>query len=784
MFHDFALRSRWARAWLPAAFALLAAACSAPDADKTQDTRSSRVSQNFLPVAGSVDHVGSAVCSQCHQDAFRNWQGSHHDLAMQVATPAIVLGDFDGTRFEYAGTTSTFSRKENRYFVETDGADGKLATFEIRYTFGHFPLQQYLIELPGGRLQAFGIAWDSRAADAGGQRWFHLYPDQKITAGHRLHWTGRDQNWNFMCADCHSTALAKNYDTKNDRYDTQWAEIDVSCEACHGPGLAHSQWAAQGSDPLNASKGLTVLFHERRNVNWMPLADSGFSIRDRPRTSQIEIDTCGRCHGRASRLLADTIHGGALLDTFRPALLDADQYWPDGQMRGEVFNWGPFLQSRMYRAGVTCSDCHEPHSLQLRDTGNALCARCHSSQRFDRQEHTGHAADSSGSQCVACHMPVTTFMQVDNRHDHAFRIPRPDLSEQLGTPNACTACHKEHSAAWAAAQLQAWFPESRHRGDHFGIALHNAQRSAPGAGTHLSKLISDQNQAGIVRASALRSFEPWLDARTLHSTSHALHDADALVRMASIELLTALPPIQRTSLLSESLTDPVRGIRIEAAAALAGASESALSPETRVAFGNALSEYENSLEFNSDRADTLVSLAELQRRRGNAEMAQQTYRRALAMEPYSISAALGLADLLRERGNENETELELRRALSLQSSAAELHHSLGLSLIRQRRHDEALEHLQRAAEQAPEQARFSYVLAIALNDRGSPSQAIATLNAALTLHPDDRDLLHAAAIYEMESGNLRAAVALVRRLISVDPENNQARDLLRWLEQQ
>jgi hypothetical protein len=191
----------------------------------------------------ATGYVGSAACAGCHQAESEAWRGSHHDLAMAEATEETVLGDFDSAAFTYGDVTSRFFRRDGKFFVNTDGPDGELADFEIRYTFGVTPLQQYLIAFPDGRMQALGIAWDSRPKEKGGQRWFHLYPGQNLKAGDPLHWTGIDQTWNFQCAECHSTELRKNYDAATNTYATTWAEIDVACETCHGPGAAHVDWA-------------------------------------------------------------------------------------------------------------------------------------------------------------------------------------------------------------------------------------------------------------------------------------------------------------------------------------------------------------------------------------------------------------------------------------------------------------------------------------------------------------------------------------------------------------
>jgi hypothetical protein len=188
---------------------------------------------------GALRFVGAAKCAGCHPKEAEAYRRSHHARAMQAATEETVLGDYRAAQFRHRGVTSTFSRRGSKCFVQTDGPDGRPGNFEIAYTFGVKPLQQYLVSMSGGRLQALGVAWDSRPRSAGGQRWFHLYPSEALSASDPLHWTGREQNWNDQCAECHSTDLRKNYDSAHDRYATAWAEVTVSCEACHGPGSTH-----------------------------------------------------------------------------------------------------------------------------------------------------------------------------------------------------------------------------------------------------------------------------------------------------------------------------------------------------------------------------------------------------------------------------------------------------------------------------------------------------------------------------------------------------------------
>jgi len=551
--------------------------------------RPAPVATKTVPPA-TAQFVGSAVCGECHAKERDAWRGSDHDLAMQVADAKSVLGDFAGAKFAGAGTTTSFFTRDRKYFVDTEGPDGKRGEFEVKYTFGVRPLQQYLIELPGGRLQAFGVAWDSRPKAQGGQRWFHLYPASKLKPGDPLHWTGIEQNWNFQCSECHSTDLRKNFDAARGVFHTTWSEIDVGCEACHGAGSNHVAWARKPDHAASdAGKGFAVAFDERKGVAWRYASDATTARRAVPRTTSREIDVCGRCHARAARFADDDGSAASYADTHRRATLADGLYYSDGQMRDEVYNWGSFLQSRMNAQGVTCSDCHDPHSLKLRAPGNAVCAQCHMPKVFDTPAHTHHA---QGAQCIACHMPATTYMVVDPRHDHSLRIPRPDLTVSLGVPNACNACHKDKSPQWAAQAVQSLWGAGAARGfQRFAEAFAGTASGAPGARGKLSSLVDDRDQPAIVRASALERLAAWMTPTTTEVVARALNDPDPVVRTAAVVALTGADAQAQQRYLPRMLHDPVRAVRMEAAGALAGPGESALAPQARGEFAKALDEY-------------------------------------------------------------------------------------------------------------------------------------------------------------------------------------------------
>jgi len=733
----------------------------------------------------AAQYVGGAACTTCHAEEAQAWQGSHHNLAMAAADETSVLGRFDGTTFRHQGVTSTFFRRDGKFFVHTEGPDGRLADFEVKYTFGVTPLQQYLVPLPGGRLQALGIAWDSRPKAQGGQRWFHLYPDRKLKPGDPLHWTGIDQVWNYQCADCHSTNLRKNYDEATNAYATTWTDIDVGCEACHGPGSSHVAWAdksAKGLRVEDAAMGLTVVLDERRGAVWVMDPQTGSAARSKPRNSAREIETCARCHARRGQF-ADSWHAGDRFgDGFRTSLIVPGLYYADGQQRDEVFNHGSFLGSRMHAKGVTCSDCHDPHTLKTRAPGNAVCAQCHLPTKYDVAAHHHHAEGSPGAACAACHMPTTTYMVVDPRHDHSFRIPRPDRTQSLGVPNACTACHADRAPAWAADAVKAWYPRPLPGFQTFAEAFAAADAGASGAQDALLAVAQDRGQPGFVRASAIQRLGRSLHPAMQPALRAALTDADALVRAAAVTALAAVDAGSRAQLLSPLLGDPIRQVRMLAASALAGEAESHLTPQQLDLFSTAIGEAEAAERFNADRPEGRANLGNLHARRGRLDEAASAYRSALALDPSFTPAALNLADLHRARGAESEAEQTLREALARDPRSAPAQHALGLSLTRQKRSAEALEAFATASKLAPDDARFAYLHAVALNDAGQREAALRTLEAASKRHPEDRDMLLALALFERDAGRRERALVHARRLAALEPGNPGVQQLLRELQ--
>jgi len=729
-------------------------------------------------------YVGAKSCAQCHAQQHDAWKGSHHALAMLEATEQSVLGDFNDAEFSYGATVSRFFRRDRKFLVRTEGPDGTLADYEIKYTFGWTPLQQYLIEFPGGRLQALGVAWDTRPRTEGGQRWFHLYPNEKIDHKDQLHWTGLYQNWNLQCAACHSTNLRKGYDPASRTYKTTFSEINVACEACHGAASRHLEWAKRAKPPYSAEdgKGLQVVLRSGWQEAWKPQgADAETARRDRPAADAL-MNVCAACHSRRSTITEAGKAGAPLEDTHRLVMLTAPNYYADGQIREEVYVWGSFHQSEMHQRGVTCMDCHEPHALRLRSKGNALCARCHNASVFDTEKHHYHQPGTKGAQCVECHMPAQSYMVVDPRRDHSIRIPRPDLSLTLGSPNACTQCHADRKPGWAAAAMDKWYGRRWRQRPHYGTTFHAAETQGVKAVPSLFAIADDPAIPSIVRATAATLVEPYLLPANLPAVRNLLANFDAKVRIAALGLIGRFEPAVRVQSAVPLLSDPIRGVRVEAARVLADVNDDQLTPDQRSAREKALSEYVKSLQEDSDWPTANVSLGNLRLRQGRSEEAIAAYQRALSLDPRFAGAYVNLADAYRVLGRDAEGEKALRDGLTILPGAADLHHALGLLLVRKGDMTAALQELVAAVKLAPDNARYAYVHAVALHSAGKRDAALAELRAVNERYPYDLEILGALISINREAGNTRDALVYAHKLSEIFPDDPGLKELLAELE--
>lgn len=718
--------------------------------------------------SAAAEFVGTQECAACHQEEHKQWQGSHHDLAMQKPSADTVLGNFDNASFEYFGVKTQFLTRDGSYLVRTDGPDGSITEYPVAWVFGVDPLQQYLLPMEDGRLQALAIAWDTRPAGDGGQRWYHLFPDEEIRYDDPLHWTGPYLNWNTRCAECHSTDVQKNYDANTRQFATQFFEEDVACEACHGPGSKHLALAKNNALSASAGSGLQTNLSARGQ--WYFPAGESIAKRKSTLNNQRQVDSCGRCHARRGTL-GDYQHGKALSDTHRLSLLGQPLYHHDGQILDEVYVYGSFMQSKMSQAGVVCANCHEPHSNKLRAEGNGVCAQCHKPDVFDTPEHHNHPQGSAAAQCVNCHMPATTYMGVDARRDHSMRIPRPDLSVMTGTPNACTQCHDGESAQWAVDALREWGTDFGNSSEHPAVAMAALQRGDTRGIPTLLALANDGSAPAIWRATALERVSASQVQGALEIAQGLLISDDPLLRISAVRAMQQLPVPRRYLALAPLIKDPITGVRMEVALSLAAVPLGELDAKRQKALLGLFNEYKSIQRQHLDMPATAMQLGIFNATRGDFPAAESAYREALFLNPQLISAYLNLADLLRGQGREAEAKAQLETALEVYPTSGDAMHALGLLEARAGNQEPALTWLSKAAALETVGSRHRFVLAVAQHDFGDTSGALSTLAKLHNALPADEQVLLALVNYSAESGRREAAARFARRLIAIAPQN-------------
>lgn len=714
------------------------------------------------PVGTVSSFVGRDTCAQCHQTQLESWTGSDHDLAMDHASEQTVLGDFENATLEHYGITSTMFRRDGKYFVNTEGPDGMMSDFEVKYVFGFEPLQQYMVEFDRApnqpaneiaKLQVLRVSWDTEKKE-----WFYLSPpdvDEKMAANDPLHWTGVGQNWNHMCASCHSTDLKKNFDVATKTYHTTFSEMDVSCEACHGPGSTHVELA-------NAKS----LFWDR---------NLGYGLKPLKSTdSNIQIETCAPCHSRRRTVHPDDPPGQDYYDCFSNELLTPATYYCDGQILDEVYVFGSFVQSKMYHKGVRCTDCHDPHTTKLKLQDNALCVSCHDAHpagKYDTPNHHQHQVGSEGAKCVNCHMPSTPYMDVDFRRDHSIRVPRPHLSVDLGTPNACTGCHLElknvdeskrdslpHYAAWMTAaregdkEVQAeidrvdkwaadlydeWYPGKYGKKDHFAYALSAGWNGDPKSVEPLFDLARSKANQAIVRASALVQLAQLDFPKAAALAMKLLDDKNPQVRTAAVAILEGAPLNERLKAVSPLLSDSLRSVRTEAARVLADATAGAFRGDDLQLRDAALAEYKRGLEQNSDLAMSHMGLAILAERQQDFDTAANAYRTAINVQP----------DVTGPRSNLAALYEGLAQGVPPNSPQAQNAHT---EVARLRA--EELKLLERDAKLAPESGMIQYRLGLAYYLAGEMKKARVALQKACEVEPDSEQFQMALRLLDEKMG--------------------------------
>lgn len=658
---------------------------------------------------------GQAECVSCHTDSHQQWKLSDHAKAMAIATDTSVVADFNQAKIDYFTQTVEFFKQSGKFKAKISEGGETKKVYTLAYTFGFYPLQQFLVEGEQGKKQVFPFTWDSRPKEEGGQKWYHLHAHEWIGEKDRLHWQQPLQNWNGMCADCHSDELKRQYNPADDSFKTEFSNINVGCVSCHSMSADHKQQVELESySPKESPQGQWTRKEGEKIAHWEGAQrDNEF------------IQNCFACHALRSPLTDGFTADKPFLDQFMPEFLMPPLYHADGQIKEEVYVFGSFMQSKMHAAGVNCLDCHDKHSYKVKTKTNGLCLQCHESQTYDVKDHHHHPQDSAGAQCVNCHMPETTYMGVDDRRDHSFVIPRPQLSEQFGVPNACTQCHQEQNNQWAMSALKTWNGEQpevsaalrsymlQHSGELLGQKAHYQLITSPS--------LDVMKRATLVRMLAWRS-DP-LDAAWF---SQIIASKEPLIRLAAAQVANLLPPEQRYTRVKILLGDRYKAIRIAAAQSLL---DVYANVKDAGVFKQAFEEYQTFADVNSWRAEGRLN-------KGNGEMRMQalddavsSFIKTIEIEPYFDAGYINLADLYRARQQPQKVAEVLQKGLNNLPDSASLNYSYGLYLVRQKSYQNALTYIEKASKAYPQNMQYLYTRALLLDNLQQSKAAIKLLMA-------------------------------------------------------
>ncbi len=714
------------------------------------------VTFSVLFAVNDISYIGDQACAECHVKELKEWTGSHHDMAMKPANEDSVKADFNNTTFNYNGIVSTFTKKRGKFMVRTDGPDGNLHDYEIAYTFGIYPLQQYMIKFPDGKIQVLDPTWDNRSKEEGGQRWYHIHKEDNVTAGDPLHWTGPNMNWNYMCADCHSTNLKKNYDAKSKSYHTKWDVINVSCEACHGPASKHLEWV-QKQDANSTNKGFPHVF----KTSSRPWRERDATLKSF--IQRQELNVCAKCHSRRTQIDDDFVAGDAFHEHYLPVNLDEGLYFPDGKIEDEVYVYNSFLQSKMYAEGVTCSDCHNPHSLERKAVGDKVCFSCHQSSIYTASAHHKHKEGSTGASCIACHMPARTYMGVDARNDHSFRIPRPDISvEMKNVPNACNLCHKDKNAIWASDAMENWYGKHPIGKQNFAHALQGLRENMEGAPKGLYEILTSEAPS-IAKATATSFLGSYPSRQTYTTTLQMLRSKDVMIRRSAVQSLESFPPQVKVKNLFKTLSDPMKIVRMEAARQLSTFSVGDLDDIRKTLLLEVLGEYEKVLLFTAERPESQLSLALFYTSRGELRKAENAYKEALHLQSLFVPAYINYSNFLLTSGRKYEAFTLLNEGIKKLPTMGILQHALGLWYVRNKEKDKALIHLKKAVTLEPNNTRFSYVYAVAIGEK-EPKIAVKILEKVYPKHTGDIQVVSGLAYYYNQIGEYEKSMLFDKKL--------------------
>ena len=612
----------------------------------------------------------SRKCAECHRKEYQQWAGSDHAWAWRHADEKLDAEAFSGQRIKAHGMELEMQRDAQGQLQMRDVATGKV--YKVGGVIGRKPLVQYLLEWKDGGLQTPSAAWDVQKKE-----WFDVFRDDALQQarggaqrkpGEWGHWTGRGMNWESQCAWCHMSGFRKNYDVATDTFKATWQEPGITCIRCH-----------KVSDTPDAQDGCLV------------------ARADRKLTDAQHDDNCASCHARREELTPDFTVGDKFDDHFRLELPKVPGvFHPNGLQLEEDYSETSFRLHRMGRTGVTCFDCHDPHSgkVPLPTENDELCLQCHGNNQVINgvlapQVSHNRLCGGKATPCIECHMPRMTYMGRDPRRDHALHWPDPRMSMELGVPNACLNCHKDKDDQWCTEYLEKRYKEERlgkYR-QRFRAAGHAMQ--GKGSVQELLAAYAAEEipawRATLLGLLAQYPLTPEVQATALGATQ----DSDALVRAAAAELLGG-------DTARKALADKTRCVRLAAGWTL--------FPNALPAGHPVLGEMQRTATHQADQPTGAMQLAMLANAAGKPAAAEAQYRRAVLRDPASAVARMDYAVFLAQQNRPVDALKQMLACTAAHPQNAEAQYRLGLILTELRQYAPALRAMQKAVKLDPQHA--------------------------------------------------------------------------------
>ncbi len=724
-----------------------------------------------------ADFVGGKECISCHQREYELWEGSDHDNAMAVANDSTVLGNFNNVEVEFRGKKHKFYKRDGKFFVFTEGVGGEMQEFQVSYTFGVRPLQQYLIPFENGKYQCLPIAWDTIK-----KRWFDMagmvYSAAELNPSSWFYWTNQSQNWNGMCAECHSTYLQKNYDLEKDSYNTTWSDINVNCEACHGPGSEHLDWAKlpEGSRSYDTNFGLV--------------------LKTNNQTTKQYVEACAPCHSRRTSLGVEDHRNNDFYNKYRPQSITPPLYFSDGQMLDEVYNFGSFTQSKMYMHDVRCNDCHDAHSLTFKFEDNALCTQCHRSEEYDTFQHHFHKYANEkgepvknrfgeivpvgeGALCRNCHMQKRFYMGIDDRRDHSLRIPRPDISIKYNIPNACNDCHADKSYQWSEDYIKKYFGERKKVS--YETALSDGYLQKPGADTSLIRIIINDLYSETIRATALQYLAFYQNMNSWNLIKSMMDNPEPLIRESAVNSFEANNIEDFINTLSPILNDPIKIVRMAAANRLFELDKGFFSDSLFNKITLVMDEYLRSIMYTGDFPTGRYNLANYYSRKGDYTKAVKYYEDAIKMDNQFYPAKSNLALLYYNEGNLQKAAELFIDLVENHEEYSEGYYYLGLLYAEQKQYNKSAEYLEKAILKQKQNPRIYYNLGLVYQYLNENQKAESVLLKGNSLVPNNFDLIFALTDFYFKQKNFDKTLQYATELKTKFPSKPEGQQIINQL---